>query len=590
MIKSRLQALRSFLDHNQLDAILVPSNDPHQSEYPPSHWNIRSWISGFTGSAGLVAVTLNEAGLWTDSRYFIQAANQLDGTEIVLHKVIDRSNPGYLDWLCSRLKAGSKLAIIDQLVPVKRYRKIKDKLKQNDLSVQLIEDPFQTLWKERPDLPDDPVFDHPVQFAGLTRKDKLEIIREKMAADNCSFHLLTTLDDISWSLNLKSSDVECNPVFVAYLLIAKKYAVLYIKPGKITNELSANLEKDGIQIKAYDNINDDLSNRIGQDKILLDLSVLNMSLYSSIQKCEFVDKPQIPVLLKAIKSEHELACIRNAMIKDGVALAKAFYWLENTLKSDPVSEYRFAQKLAECRSQQEHYFGESFHAIVGYNANGAIVHYRPDAKESAEIRSAGILLVDSGGQYMDGTTDITRTIALSEPEAEVMENYTLVLKGMIALSKARLPKGSTGVQMDSLARQFLWNREKNYAHGTGHGVGFFNNVHEGPQSISPACNSRARNPIQRGMIFSNEPGYYEEGTYGIRIENILACKHTENEDFICFESLTLFPIDTRLIDNQLLTAEEKNWLNEYHDLVFKKLSPMLDTTHKEWLSHKCQHI
>lgn len=589
MSKSPLHLIRAYLQSQNAHALIIPSNDPHFSEYAPDYWNVRAWASGFTGSAGTLVVTLDKAGLWTDSRYFIQAENQLKDTGIALQKVLDRSSPGIIDWISNTLSDGQKLLVLDELTSVAQFNSYSKKLAEHNIEIEAVPDMFGQLWSNRPALPLDKIFVHDLKFAGESRDSKINRIREAMQQNNCDLHLITTLDDIAWTLNLRCADVDCNPVFVSYLLISQERTYLFVKPEKLDAELLTELEKDNIHVLPYDELSPFLKQNHA-DTILLDLSAINYNTYKSLGEYEIVNEALPSVLYKACKTETEINNIRKAMIKDGVALTHAFYWLEQKLVHSPVSEYDFAMKIAECRSTQEYYFGESFFAIVGYRQNGAIVHYRPEEHKSALIENKGMLLVDSGGQYHDGTTDITRTVSFSAPSQDQKTAYTSVLKGMIQLSRAVFPKGTYGVQLDILARQHLWTNGLSFSHGTGHGVGFFNNVHEGPQGIGPACSGRAAVVMMEGMVTSNEPGYYLEGKYGIRIENLIYCLESENPDFLEFETLTLFPIDTELADISMLTLQEKEWINNYHEKVYSKLEAYLDSEHKNWLKDKCQRI
>lgn len=590
MIEERLAALRAMLKKMGGHAIIIPTEDPHQSEYPPAHWKLREWLSGFTGSAGMLVVTRDQAGLWTDSRYFIQAEEELKGSSIILHKVHDRSAPGHLDWLNQNLSSGEKLLVINELIPYASFKKIGSKLEKKGILLEAINDPFSTIWPERPALPKDKIFEHPLKYAGTPRESKLALVREEMQKIEADHYLITALDEIAWLLNMRSTDVECNPVFIAYMLVSKDACQLFIDKDKLDAETSALLHNSGVRVKSYNAVIDAMHSLDDNDLVMLDKMQTNLALYTSISKARVIHAESPVLHLKAIKSRHELDQIDNCMVLDGVALARAFYWLEKTLEKEPVSEYDFAMKISEYRSQQDGYFGESFHAIVGYSSNGAIVHYRPTKEKSKLIENKGLLLVDCGGQYMNGTTDITRTIALGKATPEQRKNYTLVLKGHIALARAIFPESTTGCQLDILARQFLWNEGLNFTHGTGHGIGYFNNVHEGPQGIAPSPASRAKYHIKEGMVISNEPGYYEEGEYGIRIENLIACQKDSNTGFLTFRTISLMPFDMQLLDTSLLNSEERDWINAYHDEVHARLSPFLDQEHKNWLAHKCQDI
>ncbi len=590
MISLRLASLRKEMISQNIDALIIPSNDPNQSEYPPKYWAIRQWITGFTGSTGLAVVTQTEAGLWTDSRYFIQAESQLNNTEIKLHKVHNRSSPGYIEWIITKLHKGQTVAVLSELCAFNDFKNKSKLLQDHNISLKAIDDPFIKVWLDRPEMPLDPVYEHETKFSGVSRNEKIEQLRNEMRNHKCNYHLINTLDDIAWTLNLRGSDVECNPVFVGYLMIGINNTTLYINPSKISEDLKKKLQADHVIVLEYSDLEKKLNQLTEEDSILLDLSLININIHDSINNAQIVSQTPPSINLKAIKSNHEIEQYKSCMIRDGVALCHAFIWLEKTLKNNAVSEFDFANKIAEFRSQQLHYKGESFYAIVGYESNGAIVHYRPEENSCKQIEHKGILLVDCGGQYLDGTTDITRTIALSIPSPEQKLSYTSVLKGHIALATAVFPEDTPGTALDTLARQFLWQNGLNYSHGTGHGVGFFNSVHEGPQSFAPNCSGRGNTLQKPGMVTSNEPGYYEEGAYGIRIENLVHCRKSRFDGFLEFETITLFPIDTKLIDLNMLNANEKKWLNEYHNLVYLKLSSHLNDQDKQWLKDKCQNI
>ena len=593
MINSRLSTLREVMRKEGIAAYIIPLSDPHQSEYPAEHWKAVPWISGFSGSAGLVIVSLDHAGLWTDSRYFIQAEEELAESEFVLHKLNMNRDPSHLTWLTDNLAEHSTVAVDGSLISMNQWDKYSKTLEAKNINLQLTDDLIGQVWKtDRPLVPLEPVFEHIVAYAGRSRTTKIASIRKEMVELGVSHHLITTLDDIAWTLNLRGSDVACNPVFVSYLLIGATEVKLYIDASKVTEKLSQQLSDDGISIFAYPEIYKEVTLLTDQTTLLIHKSTINVQLHEAINKaCKISYGKLISRHMKALKNEVELDHFRKVMVKDGVALTKAFYWLEKEVEVRKVTEFEFAAKLGACRAEQAHYFGESFSAIVGYESNGAIIHYRPQIAQCKEITNEGILLVDSGGQYLDGTTDITRTIAFSAPTEAQMDAYTRVLKGHIALAKAKFPAGTSGGQLDVLARHSLWEAGMDYGHGTGHGVGFFLNVHEPPQGFAPGIKGRAASIQKIGMITSNEPGYYVDGEYGIRIENLVATIASPvQEGFLEFETITYFPIATNLIEPSLLTRAEVDWLNEYHRIVEDKLAPMLDAEHRAWLVKKCQKI
>jgi Xaa-Pro aminopeptidase len=587
-----LQALRHALLAHRLQAYLLPTADPHQSEYPADHWKVREWISGFTGSAGMVIITADHAGLWTDSRYFLQAEQQLQGSTFVLHPLSATGTTDYIGWLAENLPPGSTVGLDGSLFSVAQLRKLEKHLHPKEIVINFQVDLIAAIWQDRPPVPLAPVVEYPLEYAGESRAAKLSRIRTKMLEKNVAFHLITTLDDIAWTLNLRGRDIEYNPLIISYLLVAKETAYFFINPAKVSDEIKQQLNADGVMLKSYDSLENFLKKL--EQPVLIDDRSLNVQLYRALPNQLVVKGDNIPLYLKTIKNPTEIAFLRQALRKDGVALTRFFRWLEQALLTRTVPEYEAGRMLNDFRAAQGNYFGESFSAIIGYNANGAIVHYRPEQNTSAAIKSEGILLVDSGGQYLEGTTDITRTVALSTPTAEQKRHFTLVLKGHITLAKAKFPTGTTGVQLDTLARQFLWQHGLNFGHGTGHGVGFFLSVHEPPQGFtSSPHNQRGTTAFQPGMLTSNEPGFYKTGAYGIRIENLVLCveaEATEFGQFLQFETLSLFPIDTTLIDPDLLTIEEKNWLNDYHRRVLRELKPRLEPKEVEWLKSKCNKI
>ncbi len=594
MIKDRITALRQAMRQKKLDAYIIPSHDPHQSEYVTDHWKSREWLSGFDGSAGTLVVTADFAGLWTDSRYFLQAEKQLNGSGITLQKQVIPHAPEHVTWLVNHLPQGATVGVDGQLFSLSQIRYLAKNFYEKDIDIIHEHDLIGEIWKDRPTLPDAPVFEHPVEYSGRNREEKLALVRRQMQEKDLQYWLVSTLDDIAWILNLRSSDVSYNPLFISYLIIGQEISYLFIQPGKISEELQEELAAQGIFIKDYTYIENFVSSLSPDKTIAIDPSATSIHLFNAIPEGQSQQEKNIIRQIKAIKTEHEVTHIRQAMVKDGVALTRLFRWLAEELKERSVSEVEVATQLAEFRSQQAHYYGESFGAIVGYNGNGAIVHYRPEPKSCAMIKPEGILLLDSGGQYLDGTTDITRTIALSTPTAQQKRHFTLVLKGHIALSTMKFPEGTSGAQLDGFARQYLWQDGLNFGHGTGHGVGYFLNVHEPPQGFATsAVTSRGATPFEPGMLTSNEPGFYRNDHYGIRVENLELCVKAENTEygqFLKFETLTLFPIDRNLLDMELLTEQEKNWLNTYHRQVFEKLSPHLEAAEVEWMQEQCREL
>ncbi len=592
-VSERVKALQRELKTNDLDAYIIPSGDPHQSEYVPTSWKSREWISGFTGSAGTVVITPDHAGLWTDSRYFIQGEEQLKGTGIELHKLTIPHTPQHLEWMKTNLPKGAKIGCNGWMMTPAQIELIQSTLSGNDVSIKTDIDLIGDIWTNRPSLPGKKVFEHEISYAGKSRGEKIAQLRGKMKEAGGNQYFLNTLDDIAWLLNLRGSDVDCNPVFISYVVVAEQEVFLFAEAKKFSKELKATLAKDGISILPYSRISGYLKHLPKGEKILIDKEKISIHLFEKVSKKQFIPTHNIVEHLKTIKNETEINHFREVMIKDGVALTRLFRWLEFSLKKGTVSEAELAMKLKKIRKTMNGYVGESFDAIVGYESNGAIIHYKPEAESCAQIKNEGMLLLDCGGQYLDGTTDITRTVMFSKPSERQVLDFTLVLKGHIALAMAHFPKGTNGVQLDMLTRQHLWRYQRNFGHGTGHGVGFFLNVHEGPQRISPNIGANSKLPFEVGMVTSNEPGIYRVGQYGIRIENLILCKEAESNEFgefLQFETITLFPIDLQLVDASLLSKDEKYWLNDYHQTVFERLSPNLKPAEIKWLRKKCKAV
>lgn len=590
-----LTALRALMQEQHIDAYILPSSDPHQSEYLPDHWKGREWLSGFTGSAGTLVVTHSFAGLWTDGRYFLQAEQELEGSGIQLQKQKISHAPEHISWLLDHLSEHAVVGIDGRLFSIRQVGYMEKIFQQKGISLNLQSDLLSPIWTERPALPSSPIYEHDTFYAGIPRKEKIQQIRNDLQQKQVEWLLTSTLDDIAWVLNLRGSDIECNPLFISYLLIGPKHAVLFTPLEKVPQGLRENLKKEGILLRHYDDIEVALKDLPHEAAVFIDPDSANSHLNHCLLHTHQVFGKNPILERKAIKNQTEIFHIRQAMRNDGVALTKLLMWLEEQLhEGHHVNEFQVAEKLNQFRALHQEYRGESFPAIVGYNANGAIIHYRPQPHTAATIRNEGILLLDSGGQYFNGTTDITRTIALGIPSATQKEHFTFVLKGHIALASAHFPKGTIGIQLDALARAPLWKHGLHYSHGTGHGVGFFLGVHEGPQGFaSSAVTSRGTTPIEPGMLTSNEPGFYLPGEYGIRIENLLLCQvlpEKQNDGYYFFESVSLFPIDLNLIETSILSQEEKTWLNEYHAKVFEELSPLLDKTEQQWLAEKCKNI
>lgn len=585
-IRNRIDLLRKWLKQKNLSAFIIPTSDPHLSEYVAPHWKSREWISGFTGSAGTIVVTAEKAGLWTDSRYFLQAAGQLTGTGIDLYKEMTEDTPAIEEFLGANLPEGSIAGIDGRTFAASNVENLRKKLAEKNIILNTDFDPMEEIWANRPAIPQGPPFIYDIKYAGKSCGEKISEIRVELKARNCNSVLISALDEIAWTLNLRGNDVECNPVVVSYLLITQEKVIFFILPEKVTPGISSYLKDHGVDIQDYKTIDSYLA-ALTAGNILLEPSGTNYFIYSSVnRKCEVIRDSSPVALLKAVRNPQEIKGIRSAMKKDGVALVKFLKWLEEAVPSGKETEISVDKKLFEFRSRQELFMGKSFHTIAGYKEHGAIVHYSATPESDVAIQPRGFLLLDSGAQYLDGTTDITRTIALGELTEEEKTDYTLVLKGHIALAMAKFPMGTRGAQLDILARLPLWSRGMNYLHGTGHGVGHFLNVHEGPQSIRMNENPVALRP---GMLISNEPGIYKENSHGVRTENlILVVKDQEGMygDYYKFETLTLCPICEKGIVKELLSKDEIDWLNNYHKKVYDALSPELDDDEKEWLCLK----
>ncbi len=588
-INDRISALRSEILTHNIDAVIIPSGDPHQSEYMAEHWQSRAWSSGFTGSAGTVIVTPNHAGLWTDSRYFIQAVQELEASDFILHRLLVPHTTQHLDWLVEKIEPKSVVAVDGYMFSHQQLVKMKEKFAAYNIELRTDLDLIAIAWKDRPALPQTAVLELTTEQVGQSRASKIQAIRAEMMKQNVNHLVVTTLDDLCWILNFRGKDVSNNPLTIAYLIVHQDRSSLFIDTEKLNAGIISKLDGESIQVFPYDSIQEHLTKIDKDEKVWVNPDTINGPLYDAIIAEKYEE--ELPsTLMKALKNETEIGFTRTAMQKDGIALVHLWHWLEQTIQDRPVTEVEVAEKLIACREAQGDYHGESFPAIVGYQGNGAIVHYHAMPDTCASIKPDGILLLDSGGQYLQGTTDITRTVALGPCTKEQQKHFTLVLKGHIALDSAVFPTGTPGRNIDVLARTPLWKAGLNYGHGTGHGVGFFLNVHEGPQGISSADSAKTRHELMPGMITSNEPGFYLEGKYGIRIENLVLCKKHEDpafDGFLNFENLTLFPIDLNLIDMDLLNPSEIDWLTNYHQLVYDKLSPSLDSEKRNWLKKKC---
>jgi len=590
MIKERIEKLRAVMREKEISACVVPGTDPHASEYIAECWKDRVWISGFTGSAGTVVIALEKAGLWTDSRYFLQGEAQLAGSGIDLMKMGLPETPGMVGWIISTLKKGESVGVNPQMFSVDAYQSLQNEL--SEAGIELISiDLISEIWTDRPAMPSKECFVFDVKYAGKSVAEKLRLLRAEMQKACAQVVVLSALDDIAWLFNIRGNDVDYNPVVIAFAVVDSENATIFINPEKVNSETVKYFSANGVTTEAYHSVYQYLEKISPEAKVWIDGAKLNRSLYESIPAgCKKLNRMSPVFRLKSIKNDTEVAGYRRAMVKDGVALTRFFMWLEANVHNGKLTEFNIDKKLLEFRSEQENFIGPSFGTIAGYREHGAIVHYSATDDSASTLQPEGIFLLDSGGQYLDGTTDITRTITLGNPTEEEKTDFTLVLKGHIALSSAIFPVGTRGSQLDILARKAMWDLGLNYGHGTGHGVGHFLNVHEGPQSIR-----MDENPVtlQEGMFMSNEPGLYRTGKYGIRTENlvlVVPAFDTEFGKFLKFETLTLFPIDQDLIDVDLLTDKEIEWINDYHKMVYEHISPNLNEEERAWLELKCSEI
>lgn len=588
---ANLEALRAEMRRNHVDAVIIPGTDAHQSEYVSAHWKMRDWVSGFTGSNGTAVVTLNDARLWTDSRYFLQAAEQLKESGFTMMKEDVPGEPTIMDWLADNLNEGEVLAVDGTLFSIGRANALEEFCGLNGFRFAPDFAPFDKIWEERPQRPQGKVFIHDEKYAGESVNSKIERIMAEVHKAGADCILLPALDEIAWCFNIRCDDVAFTPVAISFAFLSDDSRVIFIDDSKLTPEVKEHLAAANVEIMPYESVGKYLASLKEYEGIVIDPTLVNDTLGQAIELPKVYAKSPV-VALKAIKNKVQIEGTRKAMQRDGVALVRTIMWIEDMLKTgSKIDEVDVWEKGKEMRGKSDLYRGDSFGMIAGYKDHGAIVHYNATEESKYTLAPDGLLLVDSGAQYLDGTTDITRTIALGTPTADEIHDYTLVLKGHIALGKQIFPEGTRGAQLDALARQFLWNEGKTYLHGTGHGVGHFLGVHEGPQSIRLNENPT---PLKPGMITSDEPGVYLAGKYGIRIENLtLVTEAFANEEFgkfYKFEVLTLFPYDNKLIDVNMLSQEEIEWINDYHDKVYAALSPDLNEVEKAWLKAKTEHL
>ena len=592
-IPERIAALREAMKQHKIDAYIIPTSDPHMSEYPADCWKYREWISGFTGSAGTVIITADKAGLWTDSRYFLQASTQLEGTGIELFKMMLPETPTIPEFLTHELKEGQTVGLNGETYSLADARSLEKVLAEKEIKLNTNASLIDPIWKERPAIPEAPMFEMPIELSGKSTEDKLIDINKMLHKAGADCTILSALDEVAWTFNIRGTDVAYNPVVISYAFVSEKESVLFVNPKKIPAEIAEHLKKEGVTLADYGMLATFLSRLPEQTRVFIDSKRTNVAIYNALPKSSILIEGTSPANhLKSIKNETEIKGFRNAVLKDGIAMTKFYFWLEKMLKAgEKVTELSAAAKLTALRSEQPQYVMDSFASISSYGPHGAVVHYSPTPETDTELKTDSLYLLDSGAQYLDGTTDITRTIALcDEPSEQMKKDFTRALKGTIGIAKCKFPAGIRGCLIDAFARKALWDAGINYLHGTCHGIGHCLNVHEGPQSIR-----MEENPVilEPGMVMSDEPAMYRPGEYGIRTENmILIRKDSETEfgKFLGFETLTLCYIDTKLVIPSMLSVREHAWLNKYHQMVYDLVSPHLNEEEKAWLKEKTAEI
>lgn len=589
---TKIEKLRELMIANNIDAYIIPTGDPHQSEYIPDHYKNRQWISGFTGGAGTVVITKDKAALWTDGRYFIQAEKEIEGSELVLFKMDMPGVLTYEEWLRDNLEEGSTIGFDGRIYSQKAFENMEEMLLSKNIKYKANKDLIEKLWKDRPEFPSSVAFIHQLKYSGIEAKEKIEKVRFKMKKLGADYHIIGKLDDIAWLFNIRGSDVPSNPMLISYAIITEDKAILFVYDNKLDDKVKDYLSGQGVDIESYDSIRDYVGNLPESATVLLDKLNLNQWVFDAIpNSCNILDMMNPSFKMKSRKSEVELQNQKNAYIKDGVALTKFLYWLEKSKNKIEINEFSASQKLYEFRSNEDGFVSTSFKTIMAFNENAAMMHYRPSKEINKVIEGDGLLLIDSGGQYVDGTTDITRTIPFGNISEEQKRDYTLTLKSHIALIGSRFLYGTSGHVLDSYARRPMWEEGMDYKCGTGHGVGYFLNVHEGPQRFhNTVVNNVA---LEENMIITIEPGVYKNNRHGVRIENVGVVKkdiETEFGQFMKFEPLTYVYIDTTPLNMEILSQKEIDWLNDYHKDVYKNISPYLNEDEKLWLEEKTKEI
>ena len=592
-IPERIAALREAMKQHKIDAYIIPTSDPHMSEYPADCWKYREWISGFTGSAGTVIITADKAGLWTDSRYFLQASTQLEGTGIELFKMMLPETPTIPEFLTHELKDGQTVGLNGETYSLADARSLEKALAEKEIKLNTNASLIDPIWKERPAIPEAPMFEMPIELSGKSTEDKLLDINKMLHKAGADCTILSALDEVAWTFNIRGTDVAYNPVVISYAFVSEKESVLFVNPKKIPAEIAEHLKKEGVTLADYGMLATFLSRLPERTRVFIDSKRTNVAIYNALPKSSILIEGISPANhLKSIKNEAEIKGFRNAVLKDGIAMTKFYFWLEKMLKAgEKVTELSAAAKLTALRSEQPQYVMDSFASISSYGPHGAVVHYSPTPETDTELKTDSLYLLDSGAQYLDGTTDITRTIALcDEPSEQMKKDFTRALKGTNGIAKCKFPAGIRGCLIDAFARKALWDAGINYLHGTCHGIGHCLNVHEGPQSIR-----MEENPVilEPGMVMSDEPAMYRPGEYGIRTENMILIREdseTEFGKFLGFETLTLCYIDTKLVIPSMLSVREHAWLNKYHQMVYDLVSPHLNEEEKAWLKEKTAEI
>ena len=592
-IPERIAALREAMKQHKIDAYIIPTSDPHMSEYPADCWKYREWISGFTGSAGTVIITADKAGLWTDSRYFLQASTQLEGTGIELFKMMLPETPTIPEFLTHELKEGQTVGLNGETYSLADARSLEKALAEKEIKLNTNASLIDPIWKERPAIPEAPMFEMPIELSGKSTEDKLIDINKMLHKAGADCTILSALDEVAWTFNIRGTDVAYNPVVISYAFVSEKESVLFVNPKKIPAEIAEHLKKEGVTLADYGMLATFLSRLPERTRVFIDSKRTNVAIYNALPKSSILIEGTSPANhLKSIKNETEIKGFRNAVLKDGIAMTKFYFWLEKMLKAgEKVTELSAAAKLTALRSEQPQYVMDSFASISSYGPHGAVVHYSPTPETDTELKTDSLYLLDSGAQYLDGTTDITRTIALcDEPSEQMKKDFTRALKGTIGIAKCKFPAGIRGCLIDAFARKALWDAGINYLHGTCHGIGHCLNVHEGPQSIR-----MEENPVilEPGMVMSDEPAMYRPGEYGIRTEKMILIREdseTEFGKFLGFETLTLCYIDTKLVIPSMLSVREHAWLNKYHQMVYDLVSPHLTEEEKAWLKEKTAEI